>query len=209
MKHTIQELVALARHYHSVPPWDPAAEVCEYTLGKAETQRRLEAGMLAGKRYPEWRDTHRRMRFRLPDCRIDDHAFYLQGPTCCDGCFWASAELPVLPSEVGMHLLTFLVSTLAPYYVIYRKVFVAIPGTAPRDPADDAPTDRYARHALSFELTAEEEPYARVLAEEIERTFGYEHLPPEIGKEVIPEIITPQSGVGTTTLYDCLFMGHW
>jgi hypothetical protein len=55
-------------------------------------------------------------------------------------------------------------STLTPYYVIYQKVFVAIPGTARRDPADDAPTDRYARHALSFELTAEEELYARVLS---------------------------------------------
>jgi hypothetical protein len=62
---------------------------------------------------------------------------------------------------------------------------------------------------LNFELTPEEEPYARVLAAEIERTFGYEPLPPEIGKEVVPDVATKTSGLGESTIYDCLFTGHW
>lgn len=203
MKHSIEELVALARHYYPAAPWYQEPE------GKTETERRLAAGRVAGARYSVWRDMHRRIQQQLPGCSVSDRSFYLQGPASCDGCFWADIELPLLPPDVGTDELVFLVSTLAPYYVIYRRVYIVVPDTAPRSPSDLWPGDDRARHALNFELTAEEEPFARVLASEIERTFGYETLPPEIGKEVIPDLTTPQSRLGRTTIYDCLFMGHW
>lgn len=203
MKHTAEELVTLARYYYPAAPWYQEPE------GKQELERRLAAGRAAGARYNTWRDMNKRIRLQLPDCTVSDRSFYLKGPTSCDGCFWADIQLPILPPEIGSDELVFFVSTLAPYYVIYRRVYVVIPGTAATSPSEPWRENHRERYALNFELTPEEEPYARTIRTEIEQTFGYEALPPEIGKEVIPDLVTPQSGLGETTIYDCLFMGHW
>src|SRR5262245_47410337 len=118
MKHSIDELVALARYYQHKAPWWLNQE----TEGGEEEQRRLAAGRRAGAKYPEWRAMHGRIREQLPTCAVHDFSFYLQGPTSCDGPFWAELVTPLLPSEIGTDKLTFYVSTLAPYYVIYREL---------------------------------------------------------------------------------------
>lgn len=210
MKHSIDELTTLVRYYQYKAPWylSQGAEG-----GEGEGERRLIAGRPAATKYPAWRAMHRRIEAQLPGCVVDDHSFYLQGPTSCDGPFWADLDLPILPPELGTDQLIFFVSTLAPYYVIYRKLYYYIPGTAPKPSGDPDDWRRKGNvcklHAFNFELTPEEEPYARVIAAEIERTFGYEALPPEIGKEVVPDVATTTSGLGRSTIYDCLFTGHW
>jgi hypothetical protein len=207
MRHSLDELVALAHYYQPTPPCPE-----EITEGKEERERRLIAGELAGKKYEIWRAMLRRLREKLPGCEVHDHSFYLQGRPSCDGPFWAHMELPIVPPEIGGDHLTFYLSTLAPYYIILRDLWYYVPGTAPKggNPDDFRPEgDSGAGHAMSFELAPEEEPYARVLAAEIEGTFGYELMPPEIGKEVVPDVDTDQSNVGESTLYNCFFVGHW
>jgi hypothetical protein len=145
MKHSIDELAALVRYYQHKAPWWLNQE----TEGGEEGERRLVAGRLAGAKYGTWRAMHKRIREQLPACAVHDHSFYLQGSTCCDGPFWADLELPLLSPEIGTDQLIFFVSTLAPYYVIYRQLWYHIPGSAPEGSAD--PTDNWhERHAINF-----------------------------------------------------------
>jgi hypothetical protein len=72
--------------------------------------------------------------------------------------------------------LEFHVSILGPYYGIYRT---SAPG---------------------------EEAAALDLVREIESTFpGYEEIPPELGDEVVPDVVS----LGTTTIYHCLLSDRW
>lgn len=85
----------------------------------------------------------------------------------------------------GAHLylpgrtLGFYVCLLGPYYGIYRT---------------GAPA---------------EEPAARAVAREIEATYpGYAPIPPELGDEVVPDVIVHGPGVATT-IYHCLLSDGW
>jgi hypothetical protein len=75
--------------------------------------------------------------------------------------------------------LGFHVSFLGPYYVIHRT---GAPG---------------------------EEPCARGIAEEIEATYGYEPIPPEIGSVVVPDVALDTVALGEATIYDCLLSAVW
>jgi hypothetical protein len=59
---------------------------------------------------------------------------------------------------------------------------------------------------IRFELRSDEQPYARAVAEEIEAAFpGYEPMPPEIGKVLVPDVVAGAGDMRKSTLYDCLF----
>ncbi len=61
------------------------------------------------------------------------------------------------------------------------------------------------KREISFEISEDEEPFARGLAEEIEATYpGYTALPPEIGQVVLPDV-NDLRAFGEVTLVDCLF----
>jgi hypothetical protein len=78
--------------------------------------------------------------------------------------------------EIPGRTLGFHVSLLGPYYGIHRT---GTPG---------------------------EEPAALDLAREIEATYpGYEPIPPELGNEVVPDVVN----FGKTTIYDCLLSDTW
>jgi hypothetical protein len=206
MKYSIDELVALARYYQPAAPW------FEELKGTEHLERRLAANERATAKYDDWRAMLRRIQAQLPECLVSNLSTYLQARSGCDGPFWGVLELPTLPPEIGIHELVFFVSTLAPYYVIYCQMHFYVSGSAPKLSEDSdvhAPENRRICHAKSFEPTPEEEPHVRVLAAEIERTFGYEALPPEIGQEIVPDVVTATSLLGETTIYDCLFMGPW
>ncbi len=56
----------------------------------------------------------------------------------------------------------------------------------------------------------EEEPVAREIAREIEATYpGYQQIPPELGKEVVPDVATSVVLMGDATIYVCLFSKVW
>jgi hypothetical protein len=65
------------------------------------------------------------------------------------------------------------------------------------------------RNVISFELSPDEQPYAAWIAEDIKATWGHEHMPPEAGKVVVPDVATNLRSFGEATLYDCLFSDDW
>ncbi|WP_437294638.1 hypothetical protein [Sorangium sp. So ce426] len=70
---------------------------------------------------------------------------------------------------------------------------------------EDKPTQR----VVSFDLSPDEQPYAAVIAQEIEATWGYERMPPEVGNVVVPDVATNLRRLGEARLYDCLFSDAW
>lgn len=81
--------------------------------------------------------------------------------------------------EIPARTLGFHVSLLGPYYGIHRT---GSPG---------------------------EEPAASDLAREIEATYGYEAIPPEIGNLVVPDVTLDTRLFGEATIYDCLLSVVW
>jgi hypothetical protein len=58
--------------------------------------------------------------------------------------------------------------------------------------------------------TPEEEPVAHEIAREIEATYpGYQRIPPELGDEVVPDLLAPVAYFGVATIYVCLFSEVW
>ncbi|WP_437592022.1 hypothetical protein [Sorangium sp. So ce1000] len=70
---------------------------------------------------------------------------------------------------------------------------------------DDKPT----RRVVCFELSPDEQPYAAWIAQEIEATWGYERMPPEVGNVVVPDVATNLRRLGEARLYDCFFSDAW
>jgi hypothetical protein len=72
------------------------------------------------------------------------------------------------------------------------------------------PTETSARRRdISFDLSPDEQPYAAWIAQDIEATWGYERMPPEVGKVIVPDVSTNSRALGEATLYDCLFSDDW
>ena len=62
---------------------------------------------------------------------------------------------------------------------------------------------------VTLELSPEEQPYAAAMAREIETTYGYEPMPPEIGNIIVPEVETASRRSGEATIYTCLMSDQW
>jgi hypothetical protein len=67
----------------------------------------------------------------------------------------------------------------------------------------------HVRRNLSLELSADEQPYAAWIAQDIEATFGDTPMPPEVGKVIVPDVMTGCRSFGEATLYDCLLSDQW
>ena len=68
---------------------------------------------------------------------------------------------------------------------------------------------RIFRSEARFSLSPGEQLYAEHIAREIEATWGYERMPPELEKTIVPDVGTNLRGFGEATLHDCLFSDHW
>jgi hypothetical protein len=90
----------------------------------------------------------------------------------------------------------FCVSYLAPYYLVYSWKW----------------SRAVHRPVVRFDLDETEQPYAQRIAEEIEATYGFEPMPPEIGNVLVEDV--ELQGVryhhfGKGTIYDYLFTISW
>ena len=109
-------------------------------------------------------------------------------------------RLPLRGAAEKQHRLGFLVSFVAPCYAVYsgRLAYLGVP----RMGLD-------CENVISFELSPDEEPFARGLIEEIEATYpGYEAMAPEVGRVVLPDVNVLHD-FGEVTLFDCLFSSNW
>jgi len=195
----------------------------------AEYGRLVAARRQAGKDNEAWRTLLRRLSEQFPATSVLNDSLHL--PTgSLDAAY--SGKVFLSPSlTVG-----FLVSFLAPYYVLYsarvvedleerpttggraRVIFAGrtcyvVPawvaklatlflGATASPLADDAPPKRT---VVSFEFTPEEQACAAWLTQEIEAIWGFERMPPEVGKVIVPDVATDNRSLGEATLYDCLF----
>jgi hypothetical protein len=71
------------------------------------------------------------------------------------------------------------------------------------------PNFRPRRRDVSFDFSADEQSYAACIAQEIEATWGYERMPPEVGRVIVPDVATDHRILGEATLNDCLFSDSW
>jgi hypothetical protein len=71
------------------------------------------------------------------------------------------------------------------------------------------PEEPERRQDVSFDLSPDEQPYAAGIAQEIEATWGYVPMPPELGSIIVPDVATDSRPLGQATLYDCLFSDNW
>lgn len=236
MKHSVEELTAIAYQYF--PRGMSSSEpLCTETV---EYRRRISARARASAEYDVWREMLRRIQARFPQelhpgVMVENRSIFLQSPTAgpSDLCFSGALWLPVSGLEEKQHQLAFLISFVAPYYVVYgstlvehpsapeeegREVFYEIIGDTFYAHGEQSPERPNAKkyeapkvttkQEISFRLSEEEALFARGLVEEIEAAFP-DHLPmpPEVGQMILPDV-SDRHELGETTLFDCLFTGQ-
>ncbi|MEO7591531.1 MAG: hypothetical protein ABI134_09990 [Byssovorax sp.] len=203
MKHSIEELKAIAYQYfpRDLEGSDTAYEHTE------EYRRRQAARARASGDYEVWSRMLDRIEARFPselhaNVLVENLCYFLESPTAgpSDRCFSGALWLATRASEEKQHKLGFLVSFVVPYYVVYSNTLVSL-----QQPAAERDSER----VIGFQLSPDEAPFARGLAEEIEAAFpGYQPMLPEVGKVILPDIDDLHE-LGQVTIFDCLFTDHW
>lgn len=116
-----------------------------------------------------------------------------------DACFSGKLVLPTLAPQQGQHALYFYSSFLAPYYLLFSRRAVLLPRT------QDVRGGYDRTEETRFDLTAEEQPYAKAIIDEIEATFGGDPLPPAVGRVIVPDLAVLHRTFGDVTINQCLF----
>jgi hypothetical protein len=80
---------------------------------------------------------------------------------------------------------------------------------AEADKAWEAEHTMATRRDISFAFTPDEQPYAESIAREIEATYGFERMPPEVGNVIVPDVSVGGRLLGEARLFDCLFSDSW
>lgn len=204
LKPSLKEFLKVIYEYYPRAPIGPD-HIFEGFEQTEEHRRLVAARIRAGTDNGQWRALLSRLRARFPDA-VEDRSFHLPSGSF-DGAYTGKLTLPPLVPGVETEL-TFLVSFLVPYYVIYRQRWVSpLPGSLPpnEEDSDTVPAD------MSFEFTEEEAPYARAIAEEIEAIFGYAPMPLVLGKTIVPDAWLDPCECGTATILSYLFCtnGHF
>jgi hypothetical protein len=179
---------------------------------------RLEAARKrAGYEADVWRGLLQRLRERFPACSVESRLAHLQAGGW-DAAYTGKLNLPFeLPHKDDEYALGFLVSFIAPYYLIYRRRCHAVQTAPTRPPewADESDYEDLRRtpvewEPLTSEFTEEEAPYAKGLAEEIEAAYpGYSAIPPELLELKVPGAWFDPYSCGIHTVFYHIFTTNW
>lgn len=218
MKHTVEDLLGIVLDYYprGIPLADPRYKA------SAEHHRLVAARRRAGTEKATWNALLEQLNRQFPADGLLNDSLHL--PL---GTMDAAYSGKLFPAGSTENLtLGFLVSFLVPYYVVYtlRSVPDLERMAAPRaklrfvfegdtcyafsaDP--NAPEEAVApfnptRELLHFNFSPDEQAYATWIASEIEASWGYERMPPEVGRLIVPDVATDHRGIGEATVYDCL-----
>ena len=186
MKHSVPDLLALIGQFYPSARWPGDAGYSE----TAEDQRFMRAVREAGTgaAYARWTGMLGRLREALPSPVINTSlhlAAASRGP-CYEG------VCSLLKTNDAQHNVDFCVSLLAPYYLVYSFRYFR----------------EGRRFEVRFDLDAEEQPCGRAIADEIESTYGYEPMPPEVGGALVADVEIAGARypyVGKGTINDYLF----
>lgn len=173
----------------------------EYDPGYTETEehrRLIQARLQASAEGNPWSVLLGRLYARFPR---GIHNASLHLPTGrMDAGYAGWLELPVRGWYEVHHKVGFLISFIAPCYVVYGASIVIAPTTRGTGRAQD----------IRFAFTPDEETYVRAITGEILSVFpGHEPLPPEVGNVIVPDVVAGNQMMGQTTLYHCLFTDAW
>lgn len=234
MKHSVDELIHIVYRYY---PRGLLSNDPRYT--QAEEYRRLAtARRQAGADSEQWRAMLKRVGDHFPQNSVQNRSIHLPTGTW-DACYSGLIDLPTIPGE-HVHVVGFMVSFLAPYYIVYssrvvedleeiermkvlrsmpprsfnfyfRDTMFILPSWVRKlvklikpDLLEPPPLEAK-RQEVSFDLSPDEQPFATWIAQVIEATWGYERMPPEIGKTIVPDVSISDRVLGEATLYDGLF----
>lgn len=195
MKLSTDDLLAILYRFY---PRNQSADEAVYKATE-EHRRLMEAVRCAGANYERWESMLARVEARFPDCPRD-MSLHIQGgdqSSAYDGKLY----LPTLQPTEGMHELGFHVSFIAPCYVIYSSRWFFL--------KDDPKGNKASPRDIRLDFDESEQPYVQGLAQEIEAAYGYERLPPEIGRVIVPDVAMYCRVAGTATIYDCLLSPDW
>jgi hypothetical protein len=212
MKHSAQELAAIAYAYF--PRASPGQEA-NYEA-PIEAAKRQEAHARASAQYGTWRELCERLEKRFPPSQfpgvsVQNLSLFLQSPTIevTDLAYCAHLHLATRDAAERDHLLTFRVSFVAPYYsiqsrsIVWTTQYFARLGAGPPRRGDVQSTGTY-------DLSADEAPFAQVIEEEIDRAFPeHERMSPDVGTLILPDILAGGRMPGEATIFDCLFSTTW
>lgn len=232
MNHSVEELIDIVCRYYprGISGDDPVRAETD------ENRRLVDARRLrAAAEGDHWRSLQQRLGEEFPGT-IGDSSMLLALGTH-DAAFCGSLYPPD-PTHEYRRSIRYSVSILVPYYILYtsqdadglkgaktRKVLRSAPSrfasvieydTMHILPAsmvkpefrDPEPNPDRAKD-VNFDFSPDEQPYAARVAQEIEATWGYERMPPEVGEIIVPDVATDQRWLGEATLHDCLFSDDW
>lgn len=201
-----------------------------------EARRLVEARRSAGINSSAYLAMVRRLEAHFPGIVSDTSVHLLTGSH--DACYSGAVHLPTATGE-HRHTLKYRVSILAPYYIVYSsRVFDDLAGTEGAEAFRATPprTARFfvhdtmyvlpagmvkaelrepdsetkaRRQDIRFDFAPDEQPCAARIVQEIESTWGYQRMPPEVGRVIVPDVSTDVQPLGEATLYDCLFTDNW
>jgi hypothetical protein len=234
MGHSIDELVNIVYGYYprgllsNDPGYKEADVYCRLVAARRQ----------AGADNERWRAMLKRVVDHFPESRVENRSIHLPTGSW-DACYSARISLPTAPGEyyhdVGF-LVSFLVPYYVVYSlrcvddveeIERRKVLNAtppkyvgvgvngdtmfiLPAGMVKSEFIDPPLPLEAqRKDIRFDLSPDEHPYAEWITRDIEATWGYERMPPEVGKAIVPDVSTNSQALGEATLYDCLFSDDW
>jgi hypothetical protein len=227
MKHTLEELLSIVYQYYPRTP-ESAGPLEAGQRDETKEHARLVAARRRAATDERWRFLRHRVSERFPEVSLVNHSLHLPAGEH-DACY--SFAL-LLPSAADGRALWFHVSFLAPYYVThtwhpvktvkrqtvfsvtYRDVFFTLKRDAVGPRLVVNPEELLSRSVtierqeVSFELSADELPFAQWIAREIEATFGCEPMPAEVGTVIVPDVSLRQRAPEATRLYDCFFSDH-
>lgn len=230
MKDAINELLNTVYHYYprGISKDDPRYEETREHL------RLVAARRTAGADRDTWQAMLQRLEDKFPEGNIQDESIHLASGHY-DASYSGKLYLPKAPGEHD-HMLVFLVSFVVRYYSVFslrivediektaaarasqaRNVCVFVDDTCyvlpagvvdPEMVAEQEPITVF-RNDIRFDFAPAEQPYAACIAQDIEATWGYERLPPEVGKIIVPDVATNLRSLGEATLHDCLLSDNW
>ena len=224
MPHSADELIAIAQSYY----WPRTCYDDSYK--ETEEHRRLvEARVRAGtgENRVRWRAFLDRIDKQFPGNAVENRSIHLETGSH-DACYSGAIHLPLAEGEHG-HVVGFLISFVAPCYIVYSdrvvddpdalkayrqsgsSTFISVGDTPQFIPAEEDPAflARFRRVVVSFDFSSDEQPFTTWITRDIETTFAVERMPPEIGKVIVPEVSTHIRLPGEATIYDCLFSDSW
>jgi hypothetical protein len=186
MKQSIEEILSVIYQYY---PRGLAAEGPYFT--SEEDRRLVEARKRAGGNRSRWLAMLARLSDRFPDCTVHDGSVHLPLGEM-DAAHCGELFLPTARKNEHHHV-GFMVSFLLPVYVIYDRKWAT-------GEAYEGSLDRWTETRLGVSNA-----YARGAAEEIASEYpGYEPMPPDVGRLIVPDVETPQRSFGKVTILDCL-----